>query len=118
MKTAKNRCHLASINSINYIGIVIISLLLFACSKKESTIEKEPKTLMNVYKDAFYIGTALNRFQINETDSVMATLIGKEFNSITAENIMKSVQIHPQRDTFDFELADKFVALGKNIICS
>ncbi len=95
-----------------FLLFIAACILSIGCEKSEEK-PTEPKTLRNVYKDAFYIGTALNRFQINETDSVMATLVGKEFNSITAENIMKSVQIHPQRDTFDFELADKFVALGE-----
>lgn len=80
--------------------------------KKAETIEK-PHTLRNVYEDAFYIGTAVNRFQIEETDSVMAAIVGNEFSSITAENMMKSVHIHPQRDTLNFEIADKFVALGE-----
>ena len=97
-----------------FLLITIISLVIFACSQKESRNEEAPgPSLREAFKDEFYIGTALNRFQIEETDSVMATIVGKEFSSITAENIMKSVQIHPQRDTFNFELADKFVALGE-----
>ena len=94
--------------------ISLIALLLtvvIGCNTVQKPLE--PKTLRNVYKDAFYIGTALNTFQIEETDSVMAAIVGNEFNSITAENIMKSIIIHPQRDTFNFEMADKFVALGK-----
>lgn len=89
--------------------------LIFSCNeneKKKETVEK-PQTLRNVYEDAFYIGTAVNRFQIEERDSVMARIIGNEFNSITAENMMKSVHIHPKKDTFNFEVADKFVALGE-----
>ena len=89
--------------------------LMISCKTNEEKIETpaKPNTLRNVYEDAFYIGTALNTFQIEETDSVMAKIVGNEFNSITAENIMKSMMIHPERDTFNYELADKFVALGE-----
>lgn len=93
--------------------LLITLLLVVAVSCKQEEKSSEPKTLRNVYKDAFYIGTALNRFQIEETDSVMAAIVGNEFNSITAENMMKSVHMHPQKDTFNFEMADKFVALGE-----
>ncbi len=97
--------------------LILAVVPLFICCKqtKEEPAEEpaKPITLRNVYEDAFYIGTALNRFQIDETDSVMASIVGREFNSITAENIMKSMMIHPQKDTFNYEMADKFVALGE-----
>ena len=40
-------------------------------------------------------------------------MIKKEFNAITAENIMKSMYMHPQKDKYDFALSDKFVAYGE-----
>ena len=100
---------------INKIPLALAILLLcFNCKNEEKQeLPPEPKTLRGVYKDAFYIGAALNRFQIEETDSVMTEIIGREFSSITAENIMKSMNIHPQRDTFNYDLPDKFVALGE-----
>lgn len=96
----------------HFLQITLLLTIAVSC-KQANEKPTEPKTLRNVYKDAFYIGTAVNRFQIEETDSVMAAIIGNDFNSITAENIMKSVHMHPQKDTFNFEMADKFVALGE-----
>src|SRR5690606_37038565 len=93
--------------------ITAILILVIACKKATVETPTEPITLPNVYKDAFYIGTALNMFQIDEKDSVMSSIISREFNSITAENEMKSIQIHPAKDTFNYEYADKFVALGE-----
>lgn len=93
--------------------MILPAMTLFICCKQTKEEPAKPKTLRSVYEDAFYIGTALNRFQIEETDSVMASIVGREFSSITAENIMKSMLIHPQKDTFNFEMADKFVALGE-----
>jgi endo-1,4-beta-xylanase len=55
----------------------------------------------------------LNGGIIDQSDSTSLNLVKREFNSITAENIMKSAIIHPKRDSFNFEMADKFVALGK-----
>lgn len=95
-----------------FLSIAVLGTLAVGCTEVADK-PSEPKTLRQAYQDAFYIGTALNRFQIEESDSVMAEIVGKEFSSITAENMMKSMHIHPKRDTFNFEMADNFVALGE-----
>jgi len=87
-------------------------LLISSCNK----IYKKPAaviSLRNTFKENFYIGTAINESQIEESDTMVTALISKEFNSITAENIMKSMFIHPERDKFDFKMTDKFVAFGE-----
>jgi endo-1,4-beta-xylanase len=93
--------------------IAAILVIAVGCKQTGPIIPTEPVALKDVYKDAFYIGAALNMFQIDESDSVMAGIVGREFNSITAENEMKSIQIHPTKDSFNYEYADKFVALGE-----
>ncbi|GEL11427.1 endo-1,4-beta-xylanase [Flavobacterium glycines] len=70
-------------------------------------------SLKDAYKNDFYIGTALDINQIEEKDAKTTQLIAKEFNAITAENIMKSMFVHPEKNKFDFETADKFIAFGK-----
>ncbi len=97
-------------NPLTYIAIVL--LLLGGCvkpNKKASSIIG----LKDHYKQAFYIGVALDSNQIRETDSLVTKVITKEFNSITPENIMKSMFIHPKKDTFNFSISDKFIAFGK-----
>lgn len=84
------------------------ALVSFSC-----TSQKENLTLKDAYKNDFYIGTALDLNQINEKNKKEDSLIRKEFNAITAENIMKSMFTHPQKDKYDFTLADKFVAYGE-----
>lgn len=74
---------------------------------------KEYLSLKDVFKNDFYIGTALNQDQIEGVDSKSLILLNKHFNSITAENVMKWDNIHPGPDKYNFELADKFVALGE-----
>ncbi|WP_455170571.1 endo-1,4-beta-xylanase [Aegicerativicinus sediminis] len=97
----------------NQLPFLLAILIASVGCKEVDDSPSKPSTLRNVFDDAFYIGAALNFNQINATDSVVTSLIGREFSSITAENIMKSMNIHPQRDTFNFGEADKFVALGE-----
>jgi len=87
-------------------------LLLNSCTKiSKSTAEQD--SLKNAYKNDFYIGTALSQSQILEQNPIENALIVKQFNSITPENIMKSMFVQPTKGNFDFALTDKYVALGK-----
>ncbi|QLC65802.1 endo-1,4-beta-xylanase [Flavobacterium sp. LPB0248] len=90
-----------------YLFAVTVLLTVSCTSQKETT------SLKDAYKDDFYIGTALSANQIEQKDKKEDSLIRKEFNAITAENIMKSMYMHPQKDKYDFTLSDKFVAYGE-----
>lgn len=86
--------------------------LLFGC--KRTVYQRDnPNSLKEVFKDDFFIGTALNINQINKKDAATDSLISIQFNAITAENIMKAKLIHPTWGQFDFDAADKFVEYGK-----
>ncbi|KAA5826450.1 endo-1,4-beta-xylanase [Algibacter amylolyticus] len=88
--------------------------LFFNCNNApKKTDSKPPISLKESFKNDFYIGTALSRSQINQSNSKTTALLEKEFNAITPENDMKWEQIHPQKDTFFFDVADKYVALGE-----
>jgi endo-1,4-beta-xylanase len=69
--------------------------------------------LKEIFKDDFYIGVALNLDQIEGRDTDGIALVEKHFNSIVAENILKWEEIHPQRNRYNFEPADKYVAFGE-----
>ncbi|MEG1024779.1 MAG: endo-1,4-beta-xylanase [Flavobacterium sp.] len=88
--------------------VAVTTMLALSC-----TSQKETASLKDAYKNDFYIGTALSVDQIEEKDKKVDSLITKEFNAITAENIMKSMYTHPQKDKYDFTLSDKFVAYGE-----
>jgi endo-1,4-beta-xylanase len=92
----------------------ILLTSLVSCSNTKDKKPVEVPSLKDAFEKDFYIGAALNGRIIDQRDSASLDLVQREFNSITAENIMKSSIIHPQRDSFNFEMADKFVALGKN----
>jgi endo-1,4-beta-xylanase len=83
-------------------------------SSKNKNIEVEKSTsLKDVYKNSFYIGAAINDNHINGTDTLALKIITQEFNSISPENIMKWMYLQPKKDTFYFDMADKYVALGE-----
>lgn len=73
-----------------------------------SSIENIPK-LHELFKEDFLIGAAVNPTTIQtQTD-----LISTHFNSITAENEMKFVSVHPKEDVYTFEDADKIVNFAR-----
>ncbi|HUH19458.1 endo-1,4-beta-xylanase [Albibacterium sp.] len=96
-----------------FIPVALIMAVLMFSSERAFSQENNPKTLKEVFKGDFVIGTALNNWQINKTDKVMDSLITNQFNAITAENVMKSEEVHPKWGEFHFEDADKFVEYGK-----
>jgi len=68
--------------------------------------------LRDAFKEKFLIGVAVNRGQIHQRNENEAKLITSEFNSLTAENDMKWMHIHPKEDEYNFEHADKLVSLA------
>ena len=90
--------------------LVLSLMLLFGCN---STDNSKKLTLKDAYKNMFFIGTALHEKQITGEDESSVNVIKSNFNSITAENIMKSEIMQPQEGEFDFTLADKFVEFGE-----
>lgn len=74
---------------------------------------QDAKTLKEALKDKFLIGVALNTQQSSERDKAGVHIVQQQFNSVVAENCMKSEVIHPQEDRYDFTLADQFVAFGE-----
>lgn len=69
--------------------------------------------LKDALKDKFLIGAAMNTEQITNKDKEAIDLITRHFNTIVAENCMKSEIIQPVEGEFDFSLADQFVKFGE-----
>ncbi len=87
-----------------YWGVLILGMSYSAYSQQ---------TLKTSYQKDFLIGTALGTMHIEERNEVANELIKREFNAITAENIMKSEVIHPEWSRYNFAPADKFVEYGQ-----
>ena len=85
--------------------------LIFSCTTEKKEVQA-PSTIKELFEGDFLIGTALNGRQINEHSS-QAALIANEFNILTAENVMKSMLIHPAPDSFRFEMPNKLFALAE-----
>lgn len=68
--------------------------------------------LKQALEGKFYVGTAMNGFQISGRDTASLEVIETQFNSVVAENVMKSGVIQPREGEFKFELPDQFVAFA------
>ena len=98
--------------------LLVIHFLGFCVSCKKSGVDKpqrqvESQALKNIFQSDFYIGAAINEAQIYEQDTMAIKLLKKEFNSITTENNLKWMYIEPYQNEFNFEVSDKYVALGE-----
>lgn len=69
--------------------------------------------LRDAYKDKFLFGTTLNFKQISGDEPKAIAVAQKHFNSVVAENVMKSGRIQPSEGKFNFILPDKFVGFGE-----
>lgn len=91
----------------------IAMLLAVALTSCNSTVTEQTPTLKDAYQGMFVIGTALNKGHNYGTDTLGINLIKQHFNSIVAENCMKSMHIQPTEGVFFFDEADKFVEFGE-----
>jgi endo-1,4-beta-xylanase len=89
-----------------------VLVLLFSACQGETQVEKKT-TLKDAFSGKFYIGTALNEPQITGRDSASVRVVKEQFSAIVAENCMKSESLQPKEGTFNFDLADRFVAFGE-----
>jgi endo-1,4-beta-xylanase len=69
--------------------------------------------LKEVFKNDFRIGAALSLDQISGREPEALALVGKQFNTITPENILKWEEVHPEPNRYNFEPADCYVAFGE-----
>lgn len=84
--------------------------LFTGCTPKEAPVS----TLKDALKDKFHIGAALNEAQITGSDTAGVRVLKQQFSAIVAENCMKSMNIHPEENRYNFTLPDRFVALGES----
>ena len=91
---------------------VIISLLLILTSCVKDHNSGLDGSLKDAFTGKFYIGVALNSDQILGNDMAALKIIKLHFNSVVAENCMKSEVIQPKEGEFNFTLSDQFVDFG------
>jgi Beta-1,4-xylanase len=89
------------------------ALLLCGCNTGNRAVADAEPTLKEALDGKFLIGTSVNVDQQVWKDSLESQAIASQFNTIVAENCMKCEVIHPERDRYDFTLADEFVKFGE-----
>lgn len=67
-------------------------------------------TLKDVYKDYFKMGVAVSLDTLKKDGELIRT----QYNSLTAENVMKPEELQPNEGEFTFETADKIVDFAKD----
>jgi endo-1,4-beta-xylanase len=75
---------------------------------------QKPATLKDAYAGKFLIGAAINTKISSGKDTASIRLLLNQFNSIVAENCMKSENLQPQPGVFFFDDADQFVKFGED----
>ena len=95
------------------VSFLCICGLIIGVTAHKKADHTRKSVLKDAYAGKFYIGTALNESQIEGKNKKEVALVKEQFNAIVAENCMKSERIHPEENTYDFTLPDKFVAFGE-----
>jgi endo-1,4-beta-xylanase len=85
---------------------VVVSTLVFVACYMLSFAQDESSGLKDYYADYFPIGSAVSPAVLTGPEK---DLILQNFNSLTAENVMKMGRIHPREDQYDWEPADQIV---------
>lgn len=99
-----------------FLVLCIAIMTLYSCNSNKAVVDNQEEvdmSLKEAFKDKFYIGTALNAWQLMGSKPEELNIAKTQFNSIVAENVMKSGRIQAKEGEFNFELADKFVAFGE-----
>jgi len=85
--------------------LLVMAILTGGCQSQDLSNEG----LKDALDGKFYIGSAVNPLQVSGRDSLSLQIIRKHFNTVTAENCMKSGLIQPKEGEFHFDLADQFI---------
>ena len=99
---------------ISLISSAIIAFAMTGCSNPSQVTTAAPPSYSQAgihtdFKDSFMIGTALSADAILEKNQSTLNLVKREFNTVTAENVMKWELIHPKPNVYNFKVPDKLV---------
>jgi endo-1,4-beta-xylanase len=95
----------------NFPAPLLVITLMLGTAVQLAGQTGEP-VLKEVFRDHFYIGTALTRWEVSGRDSGSLVLVKKHFNSVSPGNVMKWSLIHPRPGEYNFSPADEFVEFG------
>ena len=81
-----------------------VMLALFVACTLFSSAQPESKGLKDAYKDYFSVGVAINSRNLSHPEEM--ALVKSNFNSITCENEMKPISVHPSEGVWQWAAAD------------
>ena len=88
-------------------GSVLVGMLPHAAAAQA------PASLRDAYRDAFLIGSSVGGGLVSGRDSLAQGIAVQQYNTITAENVMKAGPINPQPGVYNFAPADAYVEFGE-----
>lgn len=91
------------------LSLPLMALLFASCAQANS----EEKVLKDAFADKFLIGGAVNTRVVDGLDPKGDSIVTRHFNTIVAENCMKSGEISPAEGVYVWDDADKFVKYGE-----
>ncbi len=98
-------------------SILLFSTFIFiyscASSQKGTAPTSMTKSLKEAYAEAFLLGTALNEEIVSGVDRRSQEVVLREFNTITAENVMKAEEVNPEPGVYHWQPADDLVKFGE-----
>jgi endo-1,4-beta-xylanase len=90
-----------------------VACLLVALALLPLALAQSPQTLQAAYEGAFRLGTAVNEAIVDGEPPELQQIAIRQFNSITAENVLKAEVVNPQPGVYDFAAGDAFVEFGE-----
>jgi endo-1,4-beta-xylanase len=91
----------------------VLGVTFILAGAAHSLLSADEPALKDVFKNHFLIGAAVNNDVVSGRDPLAAAVVEKHFDTITPENAMKWMSIHPESNRYDFEAADRFVTFGE-----
>lgn len=80
------------------------ALLLLALSSLTASAQSKDLGLKDTYKDYFKVGVAVNRRNLDNTRDM--EIVKANYNSVTCENEMKPISVHPKEGVWTWGAAD------------
>lgn len=97
---------------IGLLSLAALTAIAVGCGRKLAATEDV--SLKEAFDGKFLFGSAINDRQVAGEDSIGANLVKKHFNTVVAENCMKSEKINPRQGYYNWGPADAFVKFGED----
>src|SRR5690606_2267735 len=94
-------------------ALALLASTVFLMALPHPGSGQAPASLKDAYRDAFLIGVSMGGRSVAGADSAAQRIVLREYNTITAENVMKAGPINPRPGVYNFEPADAFVRFGE-----